>query len=172
MPTAQVVVSEMTSGMIAPEVEFIFMLSLIGAYILFKVLRATAMIKNTKFQAGGALAGFVILYGTMFQSYQSLQNVKEIEGRLKEAKDEIGFLKTRMDASQIKGTIIPTDRNTKIVLAVKQADPDENGQFRLSASCIDPEKDDIKVFVISEKGYKFKSIFSRDEMKGIQINVQ
>lgn len=86
----------------------IFILSLIGAYILFKVLRATAMIKNTKFQAGGALAGFIILYGTMFQSYQRLQNVKEIEGRLKEAKDEIGFLKTRMDASQrrIIGTVL------------------------------------------------------------------
>lgn len=50
----------------------IFSLSLIAAIVLFKVLKSTAIIKKAGYQAGGALAGFIIIYSTLYYSYSSL----------------------------------------------------------------------------------------------------
>ena len=144
----------------------IFLMSMAGAYILFKTLKATAIIKNAKFQAGGALAGFIILYATMFQSFQSLHNIEETESKLKIA------LKS-LERSEIDGTIFPSAQDAKIVLAVQQTDADDNGKFKLLAKCISPEDDDIKVYVISGNGgYKSLRISSKEQMKGLQIRTE
>jgi hypothetical protein len=52
----------------------IFSLSLIAAIVLFKVLKSTAIVKKAGYQAGGALAGFIIIYGSLYQSYSTLCN--------------------------------------------------------------------------------------------------
>lgn len=141
----------------------IFLMSLIGAYILFKILKATAAIKNEKFHAGGALAGFIILYGTMFQSYQSLHYIEETENKLKVAQKAL-------ERDEINGKLVPNAQNAKIVLATQQTDADDDGNFRLLTQCINPEDEDIKVYVISQDGrYKSLRISSKDQMKGIQI---
>lgn len=46
-----------------------FFLSLIGAYVLFKFLESSAIIKNKKYQAGGAIAG---IYSYFWHSLRSL----------------------------------------------------------------------------------------------------
>lgn len=150
----------------------IFILSLLGAFVLFRFLKSTAGIENKKFQAGGALAGFIILYFTMFQSYEKLQDMDKIKEKLGQVQKLMESLQEKLKSSQINGTVMPPAKNVKIVLAVKQTDPDDNGQFRLSANCIDPQLDDIKLFVISENGYKFKNIFSKEEMNGITIRTR
>lgn len=146
----------------------IFLMSLIGAYILFKILKSTAVMNNAKYQAGGALAGFIILYGTIFGSYHSLQNVSEIRKEL----DKARLLQDNLGERQINGTIIPSDRNAKIVLAVQQTGADDSGNFRLLARCIDPKNDDLKIFVIHEDKYQFKRISSRDDINHLQIKTQ
>ncbi|MFH1148229.1 MAG: hypothetical protein V1736_11050 [Pseudomonadota bacterium] len=50
----------------------IFLLSLLGAVALFKFLKSTAMIKKAGYQAGGAVAGFLLIYGTLYGSFHSL----------------------------------------------------------------------------------------------------
>jgi len=50
----------------------IFSLSLIAAIVLFKILKSTALVKKTGYQAGGALAGFIIIYTTLYYSYTSI----------------------------------------------------------------------------------------------------
>ena len=50
----------------------IFLLSLLGAVALFKFLKSTAMIKKAGYQAGGAVAGFLLIYGTLYASFHSL----------------------------------------------------------------------------------------------------
>ena len=50
----------------------IFILSLVGAFVLFKLLKSTAIIKKAKYQAGGALAGFLLIYGTLYGSFYRL----------------------------------------------------------------------------------------------------
>ncbi len=50
-------------------VSVIFLLSLGGACVLFRWFQATAVIKGLKHQAGGALAGFLLIFGALDLSY-------------------------------------------------------------------------------------------------------
>lgn len=143
-----------------------FFMSLIGAYILFAVLKSVAQINNKAYQAGGALAGFIILYATLFQSYQSLHHIEETENNLKAAQKHL-------EKNEINGTIIPTSQTAKIVLATQQTDADDNGKFKLLAKCINPVDDDVKVYVISQDGrYRSLRISSMDKMKNLEIKTQ
>lgn len=46
-------------------VAVIFSLSLGGAYVLFQTLKATAVMKTVRGQAGGALAGFLMVFSAL-----------------------------------------------------------------------------------------------------------
>lgn len=141
----------------------IFSMSLFGSYVLFKILKATAVIKNEKFQAGGALAGFIILYVTMFQSYQPLRDAKDTENKLAETR---ALLANRT----IKGSLIPNLSNTKIILATQQTDTDSEGKFKLLTKCINPDDDDIKVYVISANGsFVSRRLSSMEQMDNFNI---
>lgn len=144
----------------------IFFMSLVGAYILFAILKSVAQISNKAYQAGGALAGFIILYLTMFQSYQSLHHIEVTEKELKVAKKSL-------EKNEINGTIIPNSQTAKIVIATQQTDADDNGKFKLLAKCISPEDDDVKVYVIFQDGrYRSLRIPSTDKMKNLEIRTQ
>jgi len=49
-----------------------FGLSLGGAFVLFKFLDATAQIQNKKFTAGGAIAGFIIIFLLLTNAFSTL----------------------------------------------------------------------------------------------------
>ncbi len=53
-------------------VAVIFILSLAGAFVLFKFLKSSALIKSPSYQAGGALAGFLLIYGALYYSLDHL----------------------------------------------------------------------------------------------------
>ena len=59
----------------------IFFLSLLGAYILFQVLEATAQGKLQGFTVGGSLAGFIIIFLLLYRSVKNLQK-KDLEVHL------------------------------------------------------------------------------------------
>jgi len=50
----------------------ITILDLIITICLFKFLKSTALIKNPKYEAGGALAGFVIVFGLLTVAYNEM----------------------------------------------------------------------------------------------------
>lgn len=51
------------------EIIVVFFLSLMGAYVLFKWLDATAIIKKPTWQAGGSLAGFILIFAMLHTAY-------------------------------------------------------------------------------------------------------
>ena len=53
-------------------VALMFLLSLGGAFVLFKLLKSAALIKRAGYQAGGALAGFLLIFGTLAFTYNDL----------------------------------------------------------------------------------------------------
>ncbi len=53
-----------------------FMLSLVGAYVLFKVLKSSAVITRPGYRAGGALAGFLLLFGSLNMTHYKLSAVE------------------------------------------------------------------------------------------------
>jgi hypothetical protein len=59
-------------------VTVIFILSLAGAFILFKFLKSFALIKKVGYQAGGAIAGFLLIYGALYYSFDNLLETVEV----------------------------------------------------------------------------------------------
>lgn len=127
----------------------LFFLSLTGAYVLFRFLESSAVINDKRYKAGGAIAGFILIYGILFGGYFKLEANK---------------------IQKIEGTITPNQQFSKIVLAIKQTDPDMHGKFRLSANCIDLDKDDVKIYVITGNGQAIsKQIFKEEDMENVKI---
>lgn len=50
-------------------VSLIFSLSLLGAVVLFKFLKSSAVIEKKEHRVGGALAGFLLIFGTLDATY-------------------------------------------------------------------------------------------------------
>ena len=63
-------------------VSVMFLLSLVGAFVLFKLLKSAALIQRAGYQAGGALAGFLLIFGTLYFSYDKLLT-KQLETETK-----------------------------------------------------------------------------------------
>ena len=53
-------------------VTLVFLLSLLGAFVLFRLLKSTAVVTRPGSQAGGALAGFLLIFPTLYGGYYQL----------------------------------------------------------------------------------------------------
>jgi hypothetical protein len=62
-------------------VAIIFLLSLTGAYVLFKFLKSYARIQRKDYQAGGALAGFLLIYAALYSSFDRIEQARITEAR-------------------------------------------------------------------------------------------
>lgn len=144
----------------------IFLLSLIGAVVLFKFFRSTAIITGKTYQAGGAIAGFILLYSVLYGSYYKIE-----ESEYRKIVNEYKVLVDKMAPKPITGRITPYKRNTKVVLAVKETDPDSSGRFRLQASAVDPVNNDVRLYVITEDKYIPYDIYTVEEMKDVEISI-
>lgn len=98
-------------------ISVIFLLSLLGAYVLFAILKSTAVIKKAGYQAGGALAGFLLIFIMLFGSYRELANQQKI--------------------FTVNGKVKVIDGNLHRGVMVKQLSPsvltDASGTFRLES---------------------------------------
>ncbi len=108
----------------------LFLLSLLGAYVLFKVLKSAALIKRPGYQAGGALAGFLLLFGTLTMAHFKLSAVEindlttrclELEGQVNELRQANLSLRQKLveqtdlcefDLWTIKGKVFRQDRES------------------------------------------------------------
>jgi hypothetical protein len=140
----------------------IFLLSLVGAVVLFKFFVSTAIIKGKTYQAGGEIAGFILLYSVLYGSYYKI-----------EEKDysEYKAIAEEMAPKPITGRITPYKKHTKVILAVKETDPDSSGRFRLQASAVDPVNNDVRLYVITEDQFIPYDIYSLAEMKDVEISI-
>src|SRR5262245_10763313 len=114
-------------------VSILFALSLLAAVVLFAFFKSTAIIKTPKYQAGGAIAGFVIVYSILQFSFDRISGH---EARIQESEKEIENLRAAtMNCEQftatrdIAGTVNPYSDQIKVVLAVTATDLPSNGRF-------------------------------------------
>ncbi len=99
-----------------------FLLSLVGAYVLFKVLKSSALIQRPGYQAGGALAGFLLIFGTLVLSQQKLSASEvdeesrfQLEARVVELEQELAEKESlcEFDHWMIKGQVVRHDREPR-----------------------------------------------------------
>ena len=133
-----------------------FLCSLAASYVLFKLLRSQARVGKSSWQAGGALAGFVIVFLAMQTTYKSISDIESVKGRLNATEAELKSVKAQLAAKTITGKIQPNLVETKVVLAVAATDPDGNGRFRVDGRCLDPVTDDLRLYFIREGRHVFR----------------
>lgn len=112
-------------------VAIIFLLSLLGAFVLFKFLKSYAKIQRKGYQAGGALAGFLLIYAALYSSYDRIE-----QARIAEARTE---REAALDAQlwTISGTVMRSDTTVHDGIVVRLVPPvpttasDLGGHFRL-----------------------------------------
>ncbi|MDH3973134.1 MAG: hypothetical protein OEV42_02535 [Deltaproteobacteria bacterium] len=150
-----------------------FVLSLVGAVVLFRFFKSAAIVKTKTYQAGGAIAGFIIIYALLYGSYANIEKdgQKKLLEDYETIKVELQQLRKKLEPKSISGTVEPFRDNIKVVLAVKEIDTDNRGKFRLKAPCIDPEEDDVRLFIMTEEGSFDWAIYSEEEMKDINIPI-
>lgn len=142
--------------MIVLTVSVFFLLSLIGAYILFKWLESSAVIQTPRYRAGGALAGFVLIYGMLYGSYYKMAN-------------QVAEQLAKKQGPVITGTVSPKLEGGKIVLGVVEKWPDSQGHFKLNAPFnLDLKKDEASVYLISPSGERLA--YSGDSVLSQQLD--
>lgn len=93
---------------IVPPVVF-FVLSLIGAYVLFKKLKSSANINKPSQQIRGALAGFVIIFGLLSSPYYFYDAVPGLAHRLVVKQYERKIEKLQIEVTEITKKWKPQD---------------------------------------------------------------
>ncbi len=111
----------------------IFALSLSGSVVLFKFLSSSATIKKKSYKAGGAIAGFILIYGLLFTSFNSWYKA-ETEQKLKS------------ETWTIRGTVVKEGASKHDGITVNHI-PDSpsavsgtNGEFRMEGVDLFPVK--------------------------------
>lgn len=143
----------------------LFSLSLLAAVLLFKFFKASAVFATKRYRAGGAIAGFCIVFTLLYTSFFTLagkrneldrasynEQIKQHEEEISNLKAQILRLQHRLKPLEIKGTLggqYLKNRETKLVLAVQAADANPDGRFHLSAPGVNPDKSMVAVYVVS-----------------------
>jgi hypothetical protein len=105
-----------------------FVLSLVGAVILFRFFKSTALIRQKTYQAGGALAGFVIIYGLLFTSFYRFEQLKNQE--LSRANDDLKKQVGKLELAVVSGVVEPDRGPVKVRLVFDALEPDSTqGRF-------------------------------------------
>jgi hypothetical protein len=130
------------------------LISLLIAFILFKYLKSSAMVKKTGYQAGGAIAGFIIVFSILMASYLKLKN-SEVETK----KD---LLNNSKIPYTISGRVLKTDSDNHDGVRVTLYPPaskaitDPTGRFAIEGmrfSQVDIDSMDIIRLAIDVEGY-------------------
>ncbi len=156
-------------------VPILFGLSLAAAVILFRFLKSSAVIQTAKYQAGGAIAGFVIVYGLLHFSFEKISGfqdeIKKQEQTIYDLKSKTKDFEEFTASRDITGTVDPYSDHTKIVLVVTETDLPVNKRFRLTAPCLDLKKGRYALYVIQEgKNYPYE-IFPEDNIAKLNISI-
>lgn len=130
------------------------LISLMIAFILFKYLKSSAMVKKTGYQAGGAIAGFIIVFSILMGSYIKLKN-SEVETK----KDLISNSKIPYT---ISGRVLKMDNDNNDGVRVTLYPPaskaisDPTGRFSIEGirlSQVDIDSMDIIRLAVDVDGY-------------------
>ena len=113
------------------------LVSLVPAFVLFKFLESTAIIKKKNYQAGGAIAGYIIVLAALFAVKVKLEatgrdavnaELKQSESRYAELLSQYKEATTR---SSVAGTVRPVGRRMRVALAIDDKPADTGtGAFR------------------------------------------
>lgn len=111
----------------------IFTFSLVGSIVLFRFLKSSATIKKRTYQAGGAIAGFILIYGLLYTSFNSWYK-SEIEEKWKSEQWTIKGIVQMQDKCKHEGIAV------RHIPDAPSAESRSNGESRMEGVEIFPGK--------------------------------
>ena len=137
-----------------------FIFSLIASVVLFKFLKSSAAINNKSYQAGGALAGFVIVFTT---SYFTINNwLKTLTVPLtKPATEQVC---TMIGNVRFSDELVSDGIKISIQPPSPMTTTNSNGDFRIDNIPVTSafKKENSPAIIIEYQGYLPKTIFLYD----------
>lgn len=157
-------------------VSAIFLLSLLGAFVLFKFLKAYARIRRKGYQAGGALAGFLLIYGALYTSYDRIENARIEEAKLERQANEQRDATLNSQSWSITGTVVRGDTTVHNGIVVRLIPPvpatssDLSGNFRLDNVHLKSPDAYPEIYVESQSYYPISYGLNRDNAVTDNVN--
>jgi hypothetical protein len=159
-------------------ISVLFGLSLLAAWVLFRVLQSTAAVKNKDYQLGGAAAGFVVILSLSSFTYIRVANntkqaqIDELTSQLTketaEAKKAKASLAAQSSQVTYSGTVTPPVEAAYVVLGVTEEMLQPNGTFEIKSN-VKPT-DLPSIFVIGANSHApYKQVFASDNPAQLTI---
>ena len=136
-------------------VAIMFALSLLGAVVLFRFFKSSAIIKKKAYQAGGAVAGFAIIYSLLFGSYYEIerretdQETKRLEETIKGLEEKV----KKLDINVVSGVVEPDNQPVKVRLVFDAVEPDSDGKFKFKVPRILLESPTAALYAITDDAH-------------------
>jgi hypothetical protein len=161
-------------------ISVLFGLSLLAAYVLFKVLKSTATVTKPEYQLGGAAAGFVVILTILSFTYMQVDNKKQqdnindLRRQLDDARSNAEKGKQCLDeraAADViySGTVTPPLQNANVVLAVSSVQLQPDGRFAIKVHNVKPA-DFPYIYVIgADSRSPYRQVFATDDPEKLRI---
>lgn len=152
-------------------VAVVFLLSLVGAWVLFKWLSSTAAVTKKEYQLGGAAAGCVILFSVLYAAYNHLVGLKleDLQAQLKAC---AGQRDVEEHEVHIMGTVVPTPQRATLVLVAKAIPLPDSGRFDLVAKGIDFKNAPPSFYVMDATQFWYNQAFPEDDPSKLTITLK
>ena len=126
----------------------IFALGLLGAVVLFRFFKSSAIIKKKAYQAGGAVAGFVIIYSLLFGSYYQIERLEKqkLEATIHALEEKA----KKLEIDVISGVVAPDNQPVKVRLVIDAVEPDSDGKFKFKVPRILLESPTAALYAITD----------------------
>jgi hypothetical protein len=123
-----------------------------GAVVLFRFLKSSAIIKKEAYQAGGAVAGFVIIYSLLFTSYYEVEklNNQELESEIVKLGEQIQGLQDELTPVDVSGDVEPDREPVKVRLVFDATEPDSDGKFSFQVPRILLKSNTAAIYAITD----------------------
>jgi hypothetical protein len=157
----------------------LFSMSLIAAWVLFKILKSTATVTKPEYQLGGAAAGFVVILSILSLTYIQV-NGKLSDDNLKNAQQQITELRQKVQDGQAcldaaekaevtyAGTVSPALQEANVIFAVTEARVQQDGRFAFKSN-INPAALP-SIYVIGPDSHTpYKQLFPDDKTNELTI---
>ena len=138
----------------------VFALSLLGAVVLFHFFKSSALIKQKTYQAGGAVAGFIVIYGLLFASYHQIERLAKdkmradlatIQATLTTLETTNASLKKQLESFVVVSGVVAPDRQPlKVRLVVAAVEPDSGGRFSFRVPAVLLDSPSAAVYAVTD----------------------
>ena len=160
-------------------ISVLFGLSLLAAWVLFKILKSTATVSKPEYQMGGAAAGFVVILSLLAITYIQVDDktkqdtIRRLTAERDDAKEEAKEGNTCLAEQSAEviysGTVTPSLQDANVVLGVSAVQLQQDGRFAIKTHHVKPS-DLPYIYVIGAESHApYRQVFATDDPGNLTI---